>query len=52
KEFYVRLTMSHYKQKEVARSSVRGVDIEFNSEKLASILGFPRNNGICEYIKE
>ncbi|GAB2273812.1 hypothetical protein Dimus_008586 [Dionaea muscipula] len=52
KEFYARLTMSHYKKKEVARSSVRGVDIEFDSERLVSILGIPGNNGICEYIKE
>ncbi|GAB2284025.1 hypothetical protein Dimus_018508 [Dionaea muscipula] len=52
KEFYARLTLSHYKKKEVARSSVRGVDIEFDSERLASILGIPGNNGICEYIKE
>ncbi|GAB2265707.1 hypothetical protein Dimus_000746, partial [Dionaea muscipula] len=51
-EFNARLTMSHYKKKEVARSSVRGVDIEFDSERLASILGIPGNNGICEYIKE
>ncbi|GAB2276004.1 hypothetical protein Dimus_010746, partial [Dionaea muscipula] len=52
KEFYARLTMSHYKKKEVAWSSVRGVDIEFDSERLALILGIPGNNGICEYIKE
>ncbi|GAB2283372.1 hypothetical protein Dimus_017886, partial [Dionaea muscipula] len=52
KEFYVRLTMIYYKKKEVARSRVRGVDIEFDSERLASILGIPGNNSICEYIKE
>ncbi|GAB2297376.1 hypothetical protein Dimus_031483 [Dionaea muscipula] len=51
KEFYARLTLSHYK-KEVARSSVRGVEIEFDLLKLASILGVPGNNGICEYIKD
>ncbi|GAB2298224.1 hypothetical protein Dimus_032293 [Dionaea muscipula] len=44
--------MSHNKKKEVAKSSVRGVDIEFDSERLTSILGIPGNNGICEYIKE
>ncbi|GAB2279328.1 hypothetical protein Dimus_013972 [Dionaea muscipula] len=43
--------MSHNKKKEVAKSSVRGVDIEFDNEKLASIRGIPGNNGICEYIK-
>ncbi|GAB2294481.1 hypothetical protein Dimus_028687 [Dionaea muscipula] len=37
--------MSHNKKKEVAKSSVRGVDIEFDSERLASILGIPGNNG-------
>ncbi|GAB2271611.1 hypothetical protein Dimus_006442 [Dionaea muscipula] len=44
--------MIHYKRKEVAQLSIRGVDIEFNSERLASILGIPGNNDICEYIKE
>ncbi|GAB2276227.1 hypothetical protein Dimus_010961 [Dionaea muscipula] len=52
KEFYARLTVIHYKKKEVARSRVRGVDIEFDSERLASILSIPGNNDICEYIKE
>ncbi|GAB2273515.1 hypothetical protein Dimus_008307 [Dionaea muscipula] len=52
KEFYASLTLIHYKKKEVARARVRGVDIEFDKFRLASILGFPRNNGICEYIKE
>ncbi|GAB2265732.1 hypothetical protein Dimus_000770 [Dionaea muscipula] len=48
KEFYVNLTMFHYKKLEVARSRVRGVDIEFDSIKLASILGVPGNTGIFE----
>ncbi|GAB2290518.1 hypothetical protein Dimus_024796 [Dionaea muscipula] len=48
KEFYAKLTMSHNKKKEVAKSSVRGVDIEFDSERLASILGIPGNNGILK----
>ncbi|GAB2281052.1 hypothetical protein Dimus_015663 [Dionaea muscipula] len=52
KELYARLTLSHYKKKEVARSSVRGVEIEFDHLKLASILGIHGNNGICEYIKD
>ncbi|GAB2292364.1 hypothetical protein Dimus_026609 [Dionaea muscipula] len=52
KEFYARLTMSHNRKKDVARSSVRGIEIEFDHMKLASILGIPGNNGICEYIKE
>ncbi|GAB2290896.1 hypothetical protein Dimus_025160 [Dionaea muscipula] len=52
KEFYARLTLVHFKKKEVARSQVRGVDIEFDNFRLASILGVPGHNGICEYIKD
>ncbi|GAB2283591.1 hypothetical protein Dimus_018098 [Dionaea muscipula] len=52
KEFYARLTMSHNRKKDVAKSSVRRIEIEFDHMKLASILGIPSNNGICEYIKE
>ncbi|GAB2297962.1 hypothetical protein Dimus_032045 [Dionaea muscipula] len=52
KEFYARLTLVHYKKKDVARSRVRGVDIEFDYMRLASITGVPGNNGICEYMKE
>ncbi|GAB2292774.1 hypothetical protein Dimus_027009 [Dionaea muscipula] len=47
KEFYARLILVHYKKKDVARSSVRGVDIEFDHQRLASILGVPGHNGIC-----
>ncbi|GAB2272523.1 hypothetical protein Dimus_007346, partial [Dionaea muscipula] len=52
KEFYANLTMFHYKKYEVARSRVRGVEIEFDSLRLASILDVPVNTGICEYIKD
>ncbi|GAB2270764.1 hypothetical protein Dimus_005633 [Dionaea muscipula] len=52
KEFYARLTLIHYKKKDIARSRVRGVDIEFDNLRLASILGVPGKSGICEYIKE
>ncbi|GAB2297927.1 hypothetical protein Dimus_032012, partial [Dionaea muscipula] len=52
KEFYARLILVHYKKKDVARSSVRGVDIEFDHLRLTSILGVPSHNGICEYIKD
>ncbi|GAB2294938.1 hypothetical protein Dimus_029128, partial [Dionaea muscipula] len=31
---------------------VKGVAIEFDHDKLASILGVPGKNGICEYIKD
>ncbi|GAB2283618.1 hypothetical protein Dimus_018123 [Dionaea muscipula] len=52
KEFYAKLTMSHNRKKDVARSKVRGVEIVFDHLQLASILGIPGNNGIYEYIKE
>ncbi|GAB2299637.1 hypothetical protein Dimus_033698 [Dionaea muscipula] len=37
---------------DIVKSKVRRVDIEFDHEKLATILGIPGNNGICEYIKD
>ncbi|GAB2287814.1 hypothetical protein Dimus_022173 [Dionaea muscipula] len=52
KEFYAKLTMSHNRKKDVAKSKVRGVEIVFDHLQLTSILGIPGNNGICEYIKE
>ncbi|GAB2301476.1 hypothetical protein Dimus_035498 [Dionaea muscipula] len=42
----------HLKKKDVVKSSVKGVAIEFDRDKLASILGVPGKNGICEYIKD
>ncbi|GAB2270315.1 hypothetical protein Dimus_005215 [Dionaea muscipula] len=52
KEFYARMTVIHLKKKDVVKSSVKGVNIEFDHLKLASILGIPGNNGICEYMKD
>ncbi|GAB2265722.1 hypothetical protein Dimus_000760, partial [Dionaea muscipula] len=52
KEFYARMTVIHLKKKDVVKSSVKGVAIEFDHDKLASILGVPGKNGICEYIKD
>ncbi|GAB2280715.1 hypothetical protein Dimus_015340 [Dionaea muscipula] len=52
KEFYVKMTVIHLKKKVVVKSKVRRVEIEFDHEKLASILGIPENNGICEYVKD
>ncbi|GAB2265262.1 hypothetical protein Dimus_000331 [Dionaea muscipula] len=52
KEFYARMTVIHLKKKDVVKTSVKGVAIEFDHLKLASILGVPGNNGICEYIKD
>ncbi|GAB2286341.1 hypothetical protein Dimus_020757 [Dionaea muscipula] len=46
------MTVIHLKKKDVLKSSVKGVAIEFDHLKLASILGIPGNNGICEYIKD
>ncbi|GAB2268427.1 hypothetical protein Dimus_003388, partial [Dionaea muscipula] len=39
-------------KKDVVKSSVKGVAIEFDHERLASIHGVPGKNGICEYIKD
>ncbi|GAB2294704.1 hypothetical protein Dimus_028899, partial [Dionaea muscipula] len=52
KEFYAKMTVIHLKKKDIVKSKVRGVDLEFDNEKLATILGVPGKNGICEYIKE
>ncbi|GAB2266043.1 hypothetical protein Dimus_001073 [Dionaea muscipula] len=52
KEFYAWMTVIHLKKKDVVKTSVKGVAIEFDHLKLASILGVPGNNGICEYIKD
>ncbi|GAB2283116.1 hypothetical protein Dimus_017646 [Dionaea muscipula] len=52
KEFYAQMTVIHLKKKDVVKSIVKGVAIEFDHLKLASILGIPGNNGICEYIKD
>ncbi|GAB2271145.1 hypothetical protein Dimus_005991 [Dionaea muscipula] len=46
------MTVIHLKKKDVVKSSVKGVAIEFDHDRLASILGVPGKNGICEYIKD
>ncbi|GAB2296066.1 hypothetical protein Dimus_030203 [Dionaea muscipula] len=46
------MTVTHLKKKDIVKSSVKGVAVEFDHEKLTSILGIPRNNGICEYVKD
>ncbi|GAB2281929.1 hypothetical protein Dimus_016492 [Dionaea muscipula] len=46
------MSVIHLKKKDVVKSKVRGVEIEFDHEKLATILGIPGNNGICEYVKD
>ncbi|GAB2266527.1 hypothetical protein Dimus_001529 [Dionaea muscipula] len=52
KEFYAKISVVHLKKRDIVKSKVRGVDIEFDHEKLATILGVPGKNGICEYIKD
>ncbi|GAB2298115.1 hypothetical protein Dimus_032187 [Dionaea muscipula] len=46
------MTVTHLKKRDVVKSTVKGVAIEFDHDKLASILGVPGKNGICEYIKD
>ncbi|GAB2283985.1 hypothetical protein Dimus_018466 [Dionaea muscipula] len=46
------MSVIHLKKKDVVKSKVRGVEIVFDYEKLATILGVPGINGICEYIKD
>ncbi|GAB2292579.1 hypothetical protein Dimus_026816 [Dionaea muscipula] len=52
REFYKNLTVSITWKKEVAKSIVNGVEIEFDGMTLATILESPGNNGLCDYIKE
>ncbi|GAB2288340.1 hypothetical protein Dimus_022673 [Dionaea muscipula] len=46
------MSVVHLKKRDVVKSKVRGVDMEFDHEKLATILGVPGKNEICEYIKD
>ncbi|GAB2282103.1 hypothetical protein Dimus_016661 [Dionaea muscipula] len=46
------MTVFHLKKKDVVKSSVKGVAIEFDHDRLASILGVSGKNGIYEYIKD
>ncbi|GAB2268167.1 hypothetical protein Dimus_003144 [Dionaea muscipula] len=46
------MSVIHLKKKDVVKSKVRGVEMEFDYEKLATILGIPGNNVICEYVKD
>ncbi|GAB2296264.1 hypothetical protein Dimus_030391 [Dionaea muscipula] len=46
------MSVIHLKKKDIVKSKVRGVDIEFDHEKLTTILSIPGNNGICEYVKD
>ncbi|GAB2281323.1 hypothetical protein Dimus_015921 [Dionaea muscipula] len=46
------MTRIHLKKKDVVKSSVKGISIEFDHEQSVAILDVPRRTGICEYIKE
>ncbi|GAB2266818.1 hypothetical protein Dimus_001806, partial [Dionaea muscipula] len=52
REFYKNLKVSVTWKKEVAKSRVNGVEIEFNRMTLATILEIPENSGLCDCIKE
>ncbi|GAB2268910.1 hypothetical protein Dimus_003850 [Dionaea muscipula] len=39
KEFYAKMTRDSFEEKDVVKSKVRGVDLEFDNEKSATILG-------------
>ncbi|GAB2290004.1 hypothetical protein Dimus_024301, partial [Dionaea muscipula] len=51
-EFYAKMKVTHLRKKDVIKSSVKGIDIEFDHERLATILGVHSGNGIREYIEE
>ncbi|GAB2278298.1 hypothetical protein Dimus_012985 [Dionaea muscipula] len=46
------MSVIYLKKKDVVKSKVRGIEIEFDHEKCATILGVPGTNGIYEYIKD
>ncbi|GAB2303686.1 hypothetical protein Dimus_037671, partial [Dionaea muscipula] len=46
KEFYAKMTSDSLEEKGYCEVKVRGVEIEFDHEKLATILGIHRNNGM------
>ncbi|GAB2292572.1 hypothetical protein Dimus_026807 [Dionaea muscipula] len=46
------MKVTHLRKKDVIKSSVKGIDIEFEHERLAIILGVHSGNGMREYIKE
>ncbi|GAB2265451.1 hypothetical protein Dimus_000506 [Dionaea muscipula] len=53
KEFYAKMTVIHLKKKDVVKSSVKGIGIEFDHERLATILGVHwKKLECCEYIEE
>ncbi|GAB2268852.1 hypothetical protein Dimus_003795 [Dionaea muscipula] len=51
KEFYAKMTVIHLKQKDIMKSKVRGIEMEFDHEKSATIL-VCQSKWNREYIKE
>ncbi|GAB2268855.1 hypothetical protein Dimus_003798 [Dionaea muscipula] len=43
KEFYAKMSVIHLKKKDIVKSKVRGIEIEFDHEKLATIAGSGEN---------
>ncbi|GAB2281696.1 hypothetical protein Dimus_016265 [Dionaea muscipula] len=52
KEFYAKMTVSHLKKKDVIKSSVKGIGIEFDHEQWPPYLVCTGRNGMREYIEE
>ncbi|GAB2286479.1 hypothetical protein Dimus_020878, partial [Dionaea muscipula] len=52
KEFYAKMTVIHLKKKDIVKSKVRGIEMEFDHEKLAIIQVCTEQMECCEYIKE
>ncbi|GAB2283464.1 hypothetical protein Dimus_017975 [Dionaea muscipula] len=46
------MTIIHLKKKDVVKSSVKGISIEFDHEQCVAILDVLEEAGICEYIEE
>ncbi|GAB2283342.1 hypothetical protein Dimus_017859, partial [Dionaea muscipula] len=46
------MTVIHLKKKDVVKSSVKGISIEFDHEQCVAILDVLEEAGICEYIEE
>ncbi|GAB2273020.1 hypothetical protein Dimus_007832 [Dionaea muscipula] len=52
REFYKNLSVSISWKKEVAKSRVNGVEIEFDGMTRATILEILGNSGLCDYIEK
>ncbi|GAB2293305.1 hypothetical protein Dimus_027508, partial [Dionaea muscipula] len=52
KEFYAKRPVIHLKKKDVMKSSVKGIDIEFDHEKWLPYLVYMERMECCEYIED